>query len=126
MPDQIVYVDTSEIRDGKVEELEVAMTRLAEFVEANNPHVISYGFFLDDDATRMTVVGVHPDSAALEFHMDVGDAEFRKFADLVELSSITVYGDVSDAVRERLHRKAEMLGGASVAVYPLYAGFDRR
>ena len=92
MPDRIVYVDTSRIRDGKLEELKVAMKALAAFIEANNPRVISYGFFLDEDAASMSVVAVHPDSAALEFHMDVGEAEFRSFADLVELSSIAVYG----------------------------------
>lgn len=125
MSDPIVYVDTSDIRDGKLEELKPAMRELSAFVEANNPHIISYHFFLDEQAARMTVVAVHPDSAALEFHMDVGDAEFRRFADLLDLSSITVYGDISESVRERLDRKAQMLGSGSVSVYSSYAGFAR-
>ena len=74
----IVYVDKSEIRDGKLEELEVGMKNLAGFVEANVPQLISYGFFLDERRTQMTVVAVHPDSESLEFHLDVGNAEFRK------------------------------------------------
>jgi hypothetical protein len=73
-------------------------------IEANNPRVISYGFFLDEDAT---VVAVHPDSAALEFHMDVGEAEFPPLCGPHGLSSIAVYGDVSDAVLERLTQKAQ-------------------
>lgn len=80
----IVYIDTSAIREGKLDELEVAMKDLTAFVEANVPQLISYGFFLDEDRTQMTVVAVHPDSASLEFHMDVGGAEFRKFADLID------------------------------------------
>lgn len=125
MPDPIVYVDTSRIREGKLEELKVAMKRLAGFIEANNPRIISYRFFVDDEATSMSVVAVHPDSAALELHMDVGDAEFRKFADLVDLSSITVYGEISDSVRERLNQKAQMLGSGAVAVHHAEAGFAR-
>ena len=82
MSQPIVYIDTSAIREGKLGELEVAMKDLAAFVEANVPQLISYGFFLDEDRTQMTVVAVHPDSASLEFHMDVGGAEFRKFRDL--------------------------------------------
>ena len=121
----IVYVDTSTIRDGKLEELKVAMKGLAAFVEANMPRLISYGFFLDRDQRQMTVVAVHPDSASLEFHMDVGGAEFRKFADLIELSRIEVYGRVSDPVLERLHQKARMLGSGTVTVHELYAGFAR-
>ena len=125
MPPPIVYIDTSTIRDGKLEELEAAMKHLAAFVEANVPQLISYGFFLDQDSTQMTVVAVHPDPASLEFHMDVGADEFRRFADLIDLSRIEVYGAVSDAVLERLHRKARMLGSGTVAVHELHAGFAR-
>lgn len=125
MTQPIIYVDISEIRAGKLGELESAMKHLAAFVEVNMPRVISYGFFLDEDRTRMTVVAVHPDSASLEFHMDRGSADFRRFAELIELSRIDIYGRVSDAVLERLHEKARMLGNATVAVHERYAGFTR-
>lgn len=125
MPQPIVYIDTSTIREGKLEQLEVAMKDLAAFVEANEPQLISYGFFLDENRTQMTVVAVHPDSASLEFHMDVGGAEFRKFGDFIDLSRIEVYGRVSEAVLERLHQKARMLGRGTVVVHEFYAGFAR-
>ena len=125
MPPPIVYVDTSAIRDGKHHELEVAMKELAAFVEANMRRVISYGFFLDQNRKQMTVVAVHPDSESLEFHMDTGAEEFRKFADFIDLLRIEVYGAVSENVRERLDQKARMLGGGTVEVHELYAGFVR-
>jgi hypothetical protein len=125
MPPPIVYVDTSVIREGKQQELEVAMTDLAGFVETNMPRVISYGFFLDENRMQMTVVALHPDSESLQFHIDTGAAQFRKFADLIDLSKIEVYGAVSDGVLERLDRKARMLGSGTVAVHELYAGFAR-
>lgn len=125
MPPPIVYVDTSLIREGKQQELEVAMGDLTAFVEANMARVISYGFFLDESRMQMTVVAVHPDSESLQIHIDTGAAEFRKFADLIDLSRIEVYGAVSDGVLERLHRKARMLGSETVVVHELYAGFWR-
>lgn len=125
MTQPIVYIDTSTIRDGKLEELEPAMKHLAAFVESNVPRVLSYGFYLSEDRTRMTVVAVHPDDASLEYHLDVGGAEFRKFADLIELSGIEVYGRVSDPVLKRLHDKARMLGTGTVAIHDFYAGFTR-
>jgi hypothetical protein len=125
MQPPIVYVDTSAIREGKHQELEVAMKELAAFVEANMTKVISYGFFLDENRTQMTVVAVHPDSESLEFHLDTGAAQFRKFTDFIDLLRIEVYGAVSDGVRERLHQKARMLGSGTVAVHELYAGFAR-
>ena len=125
MPQPIVYIDNSTIREGKLEELQAAVKDLARFVEANVPQLISYGFFLNHDQTQTTVVAVHPDSASLEFHIDVGGAEFRKFAELIDLSRIEVYGDVSEAVQERLHQKARMLGTGTVAVHEFCAGFAR-
>lgn len=125
MPQPIVYIDTSSIREGKLAELEKAMEKLAGFVEDNVPRVLSYAFYLDESRTEMTVVAVHPHSASLEFHLDAGREQFRKFATLAELERIEVYGPVSDAVRERLHRKAQMLGGETVRVHDRYAGFAR-
>jgi hypothetical protein len=94
-------------------------------VEANVPQLISYGFYLDGDRREMTVVAVHPDSASLEYHMVVGGPEFRKFAELIDLVRIDVYGRVTDSVRERLNQKARMLGKGTVAVHELFAGFAR-
>lgn len=125
MSQPIVYIDTSDIRQGKFEALKEAMRDLAIFVDTNVPQLISYGFFLSEDQRHMTVAAVHPDSASIEHHMDVCGPEFRKFADLIDLSRIEVYGDVSDTVRERLHQKAQMLGSGVVTVHSLHAGFAR-
>lgn len=125
MGQQIVYVDVSEIREGKHEELEAAMEHLSGFVEAHMPRVASYGFFLDENRRTMTVVAIHPNSESLEFHMDEGNEEFRKFRDFIDLVRIDVYGDVSDGIRERLDRKARMLGRGTVTVHTRHAGFTR-
>jgi hypothetical protein len=121
----IVYIDTSTVRDGKLEEVKAAARRLTEFVNENMPRVASYGFSFDDDQRRMTVVALHPDSASLEFHMDVGRPEFEKFVGLIDLSRIDVYGPVSEPIIERLHAKARMLGSDVVGVHQYFAGFAR-
>ncbi len=126
MAESIVYVDVSEIQDGRLEDLQAAMKELVAFVEANEPQLLSYGFFLDARRRLMTVVAVHPDSASLEFHMEIGGPEFRKFADLITLQRIEVYGQISDEAFERLHQKTQLLGSGTVSVNELYAGFARQ
>lgn len=125
MHQPIVYVDTSTIQTGKREELESAMKHLSGFVEQNVPRVLSYGFYFDEIGQTMTVVAVHPDSDALEFHLEVGGPEFRRFSDLINLDRIEVYGKVDESVVERLHRKARMLGSGTVTVHGLHVGFTR-
>jgi quinol monooxygenase YgiN len=125
MTDPIVFVDTSEIREGKLEELRRAVAELAEFVEANETETISYQVFFSDGDRRMTVLQVHPDSASMERHMEVAGPVFAKFADLLVLRTIDIYGSPSEKVVEQLRRKAELLGTASVAVHERQAGFTR-
>ncbi len=125
MVQPIVYIDTSKIREGKLEELEVAMDHLATFVGENVPQLISYAFFLNENRTQMTVVAVHPNSASLAYHLDVGADEFKKFSHLINLLGIEVYGRISDAVLERLRQKSSALGSGKVTLHEFYAGFSR-
>lgn len=125
MSDAIVYVDTADVRDGALEELKAALKELVDFIDANEPRLIAYNAYLNDDGTRLTVVQVHPDSASLEYHMEVAGPVFRRFVDLVTLSSIHVYGEPSENVLKQLHDKARLLGGDAVDVDRLLAGFTR-
>jgi quinol monooxygenase YgiN len=125
MSDAIVYVDVADVREGALEELKAAMKELVEFVDANEPRLIAYNVYFSDDGTRMTVVHVHPDSASLEHHMEVAGPIFRRFVEIVTLSSIHVYGDPSEKLLRQLHEKARLLGRGTVAVDALHAGFTR-
>jgi hypothetical protein len=127
MSNAIIYIDTAEVRAGALEELKSAIKELVEFLDANVPRLIAYNVYLSDDGTRMTVVHIHPDSASLEYHMEVGGPAFRQFVELVTLSSIHVYGEPSEKALEQLHEKARFLGSGAVAVEvdALQAGFTR-
>jgi quinol monooxygenase YgiN len=126
MAEAIMYIDQSEIRPGKVEEVRSGVTGLVEYVRTREPQLISYAFYIDEAASSMSVVAVHPDSASLELHMRIGGPEFRKMAEFIDLQLIEVYGSPSDAVLDQLHQKARMLGEkARVVVHKPHAGFGR-
>ena len=120
----IVYIDHSDIHEGRLEDLKEGIRRLVDFIETHEPQLTAYGFHLDEDAARMTVVAVHPDTASLELHLGIGNEEFRKLGEMITLRQIRVFGPVSDRAREMLEQKAEMLGG-SVSVSERFAGFSR-
>ncbi len=113
MPDPIVYIDRSEIRDGRLDGV------------MNEPQIISYTVHVDEDRRHMNVVHVHKDSSSLALHMNVAGPLFAPFSPLVRLLSIDVYGRPADDVIQRLQHKAQILGGAAVQVNPLHAGFMR-
>jgi hypothetical protein len=121
----IVYVDTSEVRRGRLDELKAAMDDLTEFVEANEPRLLGYQVYFSDDGDRMTVLHINPDSASLEFHMNVAGPKFSPIGDFINMLGIDVYGDPGEALVDRLRQKAQMLGSGSVRVHELHAGFAR-
>jgi hypothetical protein len=125
MSSPLVYIDTSDVREGALDELKGAIRDLVQFVDANVPQILAYNVYLNSDGTEMTVLHAHADAASLEYHMDVAGPEFRRFADLITLSSIRVYGEPSDKSVRQLHDKARMLGCNDVVVQGLEAGLAR-
>lgn len=125
MLDPIIVVDSSRIREGKLEELKAAIEELVTFVTANEADPIAYNVYFDEDGTRMTVVQVHPSSASMEFHMKIAGPTFRKFTELLELERVDFYGTPSDALLEQMRKKAQLLGDAPVVINELQAGFAK-
>lgn len=121
----LIYVDRSEIRPGKLEELRAAIADLAEFVAANEPQLLSYAAFVEADGQHLTVTHIHRDPESLDRHLTVAGPRFARFADLVRLLHIDLYGAPSEAAVAGLRDKAALLGGATVEVHPLETGFIR-
>lgn len=121
----LVYVDTSEVREGALAELKGAIEELVEFIEANEPQILAYQVYLSESGERMTVMHVHANPASFDYHMDVAAPAFRKFASLLTQRSIRVYGEPSDRALQQVHEKAQLLGCEDVAVHRPHSGFSR-
>lgn len=122
----IVYIDRSRIRPGKLSDLRDAIDDLVRYIEEREPQLIHYGFYIDEAGSRMTVIAVHPDTASVELHMEVGGPAFRGFAELIEMEGIEVYGSTSGRMLDQLNEKVATLGEhGRVVVGDLHAGFAR-
>jgi hypothetical protein len=122
----VVYIDRSDVHQDRWDELKAGIRALVAFVDTHQPQMAAYGFYLDEDACQMTVVSVHPDSASLERHMDIGGPEFKKLAPFLVLLEIEVFGRLSERAVELVQQKAAALGDRGVVtVHEQFAGFDR-
>ena len=121
----ILVVDSSDIHEGKLEEVKTGVEELVAFVEANEAAPLAYDIYFDAAGILMTVVQIHPDAASLERHLTVAGPLFRRFADLLTLARVDVYGRASEAALEQIRGKAQLLGNAPVLVHELHAGFTR-
>jgi hypothetical protein len=125
MTEPLIYVDVSEVREGVLADLEEAIAELAEFIAQNEPQLLSYSAYFTDDGAHMSVVHVHADPASLDLHLEIAGPRFARFADLVTLRSIHIYGRPSESALRQLRDKLQLLGSGDVVVYPPHAGFVR-
>jgi hypothetical protein len=125
MSGALVYVDVSEVRVDARDSIGGAVDELAAFIEENVPGVLAYNVYLSDDHSMMTVVHVHADPMSLDEHLELGAPAFRKFADMLTLKSIRIYGEPNETAVAKAREKARMLGCEDVAIRSPRAGFSR-
>jgi hypothetical protein len=124
-PEPIVYVDTWKIREGKLGEYKDAARELVHFVAENEPQLIAYNVYIDEESNHATVIQIHPDSASIEFHMKVAGPQFGRFIELYETGgTIEVHGRPADHVLDRMRQMGQQFG-VTVDVKERYAGFAR-
>jgi hypothetical protein len=96
MSKPLIVVSTFRVKEGKAAELKSYYQSIADIVAANEPQIIAFYGFLNEAATEMTSIQVHPDTASMDFHMQVlrdnWDESFSRYSELVEAISVDYYG----------------------------------
>ena len=103
MSGAFIYVGTTTIKPGKLEEARERLAEVIDFVETNEPRLIAFHAYLDEEGSKFTIVQVHPDSASMEFHMQVNAKHFATAWDFIEaIESEQYYGAISDPLATEL------------------------
>ena len=118
MSDQVIYVDRFQVADGRLEDFKRYAAEVAAFVEADEPAVRSYHYYMDGDGGTGTAVFVFADADALDRHLDLVSARFQEGYELLRASDIELLGRPS----ERAAAMAATFGGR---VKDSIAGFSR-
>ncbi len=121
----IIYLDHSDVRPGRLDELQVAFRELAEIVEREEPQLLTYAAYFDDDGTTSSVLHAHRDEASLRRHMQVIGPHLPPFAKLLRLREIEVYGEIGPDLTDQLEAKLALLGEEGLTVHRHAAGFLR-
>ena len=125
MSKPLIVVSTFKVKEGKVEDLKRYYKKVIGIVEPNEPQLIAFHGFLNEDGTEMTSIQVHPDTASMDFHMQVlrnnWDDQFSKYGQMLEVIRVDYYGTPPESSREMDRGMA-----ANVGLKPQHiAGFTR-
>ena len=117
-----IFIATNRLRPGKLDDERARVQSLVDFIQANEPRLLAFNEYVDEDGTEVAVVQVHPDAESMAFHMEVvAERAASAYADTIEATtSIQVFGAPTEAVVEMLRRQAG--NGVPLSVKPHHLG----
>jgi quinol monooxygenase YgiN len=124
MSGPFVYIGTNTIKEGKVEECRTMLNEIAQLVEAHEPRVIAFNFYVDEPNRKAVCVQVHPDSASMDTHMQVIAEHLKTAYDVLEeTTSEQLYGPGGEQMVDEFRQWAP---NATFTVIPQHeVGFTR-
>jgi quinol monooxygenase YgiN len=125
MSEPFAYIGTFTIKSGKLEEARRFFQEHVDLIETNEPRLIAFNFYFDEQGNKASVVQVHPDADSMEFHMKVIAAHMNDAFDYIErIESEQYYGPMTDSLSEILRQYEGP--GVPVTHMPVHeAGFIR-
>jgi hypothetical protein len=126
MVEPFIFVQTAPIKDGRLEGYKQDFKETVELVEAEEPRVLHFASYVNEEGTEQTVIQIHPDAESMRFHMQVAAEHIRERGprnlDFSRMR-IEVYGTPTEPV---LALMRELAGsGVPVSVKTLASGFNR-
>ena len=125
MSEPFIFIGTHRIADGKLEEFKRDCHELVTVVEREEPRLLAFNFYFNEDETEVTVVQVHPDADSMVFHMQVAREHITASTeDQLETKEIQIFGPPNEVVTGMIQQLTQ--AGAPLSVKPKhFAGFTR-
>jgi hypothetical protein len=113
MAGPFVFISQSRVKEGKLDDFKRGLRDMAEFVEANEPRVVAFEAYLNDDETEVTGLQIHPDADSMANHMQVAFEKIMQFDQYLDTQSVEVYGVPNEAVLGMMKQIGDQFGGES-------------
>ena len=94
-------------------------------LQAAKPRTAAFLHYLDRENSRLTIVHLFADAAAMDRHMEGADARAEQAWQVMEREAWEIYGPASDEARTTMRRHAESAGVPLTADAEYIAGFVR-
>lgn len=128
MTQPFIWIGIHKIKEGKAEEFKRMLKEFPDFIEENEPRLLAFNFYINEEENKVAVVQIHPDADSFEFHMKVaGEHISQSYGFLEETLSTQIYGTPSEGVLEMVeHFRQEAGQKETLSVLPQpISGFTR-
>lgn len=98
MPDPIIFVSHSRVREGKLEAFRELSRQMFPMLKASKPGTLLHYGYLSEDGSDLAFVHVFPDGEAMDAHFEGAGDRAGSAMDYIETYRFEVYGTASEQV----------------------------
>ena len=121
MSGPFIFIATNRLKPGKLADERERVPGLVDFIEVDEPQLIAFNEYVNEQGTEVAVVQVHRDADSMAFHMEViaerAATAYRRRSTRRRTSRCSA---PSNAVIEMLRRQAG--AGVPLSVKPSHLG----
>jgi hypothetical protein len=114
MPDPIVFVSHSRIKEGKLEAFRGMSKDMFTTLEASKPGTVFHYGYVSEDGSELSFVHVFPDASAMDAHFVGAGDRVGSAMEYIETHQFAVYGQASEQALEMLSQAP----GVELVFYP--------
>jgi NAD(P)-dependent dehydrogenase (short-subunit alcohol dehydrogenase family) len=92
----LIFVATNRLKPGQLDAERRRVPGLVEFVEENEPQLIAFNEYVNENGTEVTVVQVHPDAPSMQKHLGIiGERAAQAYDETLDATvAVQIYGPV--------------------------------
>jgi hypothetical protein len=122
MSGPFIFIATNRLKQGKLDDEKKRVPDLVDFIQANEPRLIAFNEYANEEGTEVTVVQVHPDAESMVFHMElIAERAASAYAGTIDATAgIQVFGTPGNTVTEMLRRQTG--AGVPLSINPHHLG----
>lgn len=114
MPDPIVFVSHSRVKEGKLEAFREMSLEMFPMMEASKPGTLLHYGYTNEDGSELSFVHVFPDAEAMDAHFEGAGDRAGSAMEYIETYQFEVYGTPSEQALGMLSHAP----GADLVVHP--------
>jgi len=123
MTQPFIVKATSKIHPGKAEAYAPRAREICQLVEENEPRVLAFHIYVNQDQSSESVIQIHPDAESMQYHLRLLGDKVRETFEYTDFEALEVFGSPNDALMGWLERATE---GIPFTVHPVHwGGFTR-
>ena len=114
MSEPLIFINTYALKEGTADTYLERCQEIVDMVTSEQPQVIYFAFYINEERTEGTTFQVHPDSDSMLRHMKLAEKHIEQSVGFIDFTrmEISLYGNPNAAVLETMRQ----LSGTGVPI----------